>query len=246
MTVETQNHPRTQERSGAPEPTPETASGPAAARADGPPSPEARAAAALAGLRAGEGAPAASVGAAADDVTATQPAPGPVPAEPAAEPASEAEPARRRRARPAQTDATLVPVPRAVQDVVLLLGRLVVGVVLIAHGVQKLTQGVAGTAGGFAQMGIPLPEAAAVFAIAAELGGGVLLVLGLLTPLAALLPAVVMAAAVVVVHAGNGLFVSDGGWEFAVTLGVAALVLGAVGPGRLSIDGLIARARRAR
>jgi putative oxidoreductase len=240
MPIETQNHPRTAAGDTAPEPAPEAGAG----RPAGPPSPEARAAAALAGRRAGDEAPVApvdAVDAAADQGTAGPGRPGAVPAEPA----SGAGPARRRYARTARTDATLVPVPRAVQDVVLLLGRLVVGVVLIAHGLQKLTQGVAATAEGFAQMGIPLPEAAAVFAVAAEIGGGALLILGLLTPLAALLPAVVMFGAVVV-HAGSGIFVSEGGWELAATLGAAALVLGAVGPGRLSGDALIARTRRDR
>jgi putative oxidoreductase len=92
-------------------------------------------------------------------------------------------------------------------------------------------------------MGIPLPEIAAVFATAAELGGGALLVLGLLTPLAALLPAVVMAGAVSA-HAGNGILVGEGGWEFAATLGVAALMVAVAGPGRLSLDAVLARARK--
>jgi putative oxidoreductase len=150
---------------------------------------------------------------------------------------------RRRADRPADPAAPLVPMPRPVRDVVLLLGRLVLGVVLIVHGAQKLAQGPAATAEGFTQMGIPLPEIAAVFATAAELGGGALLVLGLLTPLAALLPAVVMAGAVSA-HAGNGVFVGEGGWEFAATLGVAALVVAVAGPGRLSLDAVLARARQ--
>jgi putative oxidoreductase len=240
MPVETQDHPRTAAGDTTAEATQESD----ARRVAGPPSPEARAAAALADRRTGQEAAAAPVDAAdavAGQGTAGRGRAGAV----AAEPASGAGPARRRDARTARTDATLIPVPRAVQDVVLLLGRLVVGVVLIAHGLQKLAQGAAGTAEGFAQMGIPLPEVAAVFAMVAEIGGGALLILGLLTPLAALLPAVVMAGAVVV-HAGSGIFVSEGGWEFAATLGAAALVLGAVGPGRLSRDALIARTRRIR
>lgn len=236
MPVETQDHARTAVRDMAPEP--------AATRPDGGLSPEARAAAAMPGRRVDEKpsvVPVDGADAANGRAGMGQAGGGSWPEEPA----SEAHPVRRRDSRPTHTDAMLVPVPRSAQDVALLLGRLVVGVVLIAHGLQKLTQGVAGTAGGFTQMGIPVPEAAAVFAMAAEIGGGVLLILGLLTPLAALLPAVVMAGAVVV-HSGSGLFVSEGGWELAASLGVAALVLGAVGPGRLSTDAVIARARRAR
>ncbi|HEY4614077.1 MAG TPA: DoxX family protein, partial [Citricoccus sp.] len=167
----------------------------------------------------------------------------PSPTEPTVEGAGDAPPARRRRARPARPDATLLPLPQAARDVVLFLARLVVGVVLIAHGLQKLVQGAPGTAEGFAQMGVPQPEVAAIIAMVAELGGGVLLILGLMTPLAALLPAVVLIGAVVV-HAGNGLFVTEGGWELAATLGAACLVLGAVGPGRWSVDGLLTRLRR--
>lgn len=167
------------------------------------------------------------------------------PAAPTAEGAGEAPPARRRRARPARPDATLLPLPQVLRDVVLCLARLVVGVVLVAHGLQKLAQGAPGTAEGFAQMGVPQPEIAAIIAMVAELGGGVLLILGLMTPLAALLPAVVLVGAVVV-HAGNGLFVTEGGWELAATLGAACLVLGAIGPGRLSVDALLTRLRRDR
>lgn len=167
------------------------------------------------------------------------------PAASTAEGVGEAPPARRRRARPARPDATLLPLPQVLRDVVLCLARLVVGVVLVAHGLQKLAQGAPGTAEGFAQMGVPQPEIAAIIAMVAELGGGVLLILGLMTPLAALLPAVVLVGAVVV-HAGNGLFVTEGGWELAATLGAACLVLGAIGPGRLSVDALLTRLRRDR
>lgn len=155
-----------------------------------------------------------------------------------------AESRRRLAVRTVEPNGTLIPpLPLPVRDIVLLLARVTLGVVFLAHGLQKLGQGVAGTAEGFGQMGIPLPEIAAVFAMAAEIGGGVLLLLGLLTPLAALLPAIVMAGATAV-HLGNGIFVSEGGWELAATLAVGALVLAVVGPGRLSLDELIARARR--
>jgi putative oxidoreductase len=139
--------------------------------------------------------------------------------------------------------ASMVPVPRALRDAALLLARLVLGVVLVAHGLQKVLQGVSATAQGFGQMGVPLPEAAAVFAMAAEIGAGTLLVLGLLTPLAGVLAAVVLAGAIVFAHLGNGIFAADGGWELAASLGVGALVLAVVGPGRFSLDRLLLRGR---
>ncbi|QCU79265.1 DoxX family protein [Citricoccus sp. SGAir0253] len=135
--------------------------------------------------------------------------------------------------------------PQAARDLVLLLARLVLGAVLVAHGLQKVAVGAPGTAEGFGQLGIPQPGAAAVFTMVAETGGGLLLLLGALTPLAALLPAVVMAGALPL-HVGRGVFVTDGGWELAATVGAGLLVIAVVGPGRVSVDGLVSRARRRR
>lgn len=161
-------------------------------------------------------------------------------------PASSSRPsaATRSSARTADTDASVVPVPQLIRDAVLLLARVVLGVVLVAHGMQKVLQGVSATAQGFGGMGIPLPEAAAVITMAVEIGGGMLLILGLLTPIAGVLAAVVLAGAVVFAHLSNGLFAADGGWELAAGLGVGALVLAVVGPGRFSLDRLLLRRLR--
>ncbi|MFC0250154.1 DoxX family protein [Citricoccus parietis] len=148
------------------------------------------------------------------------------------------------RARHADTNASMIPVPHLIRDAVLLLARLVLGVVLVAHGMQKVLQGVSATAQGFGGMGIPLPEAAAVITMAVEIGGGVLLILGLLTPIAGVLAGLVLAGAVVFAHLSNGLFAADGGWELAAGLGVGALVLAVVGPGRFSLDRLLLRRLR--
>ena len=124
----------------------------------------------------------------------------------------------------------------AAQDAGLLLLRAVLGVVLVAHGWQKLVdQGFAATADGFGALGIPAPEAAAAYAIAVELGGGVLLLLGALTPLVGLLVASTMAGAFWFVHRDT-FFVADGGFELVLTLGVAGLALAALGSGRCSVD----------
>ncbi|MDA0563837.1 DoxX family protein [Streptomonospora sp. S1-112] len=127
------------------------------------------------------------------------------------------------------------------RDLALLAGRVAVGVVFIAHGWQKLTEsGPAGTAAGFAQMGVPLPTASAWFATFVELVGGAALVLGLATPVAGVLLALNMLGAFVLVHAGNGVFVAENGFELVLTLAAASLMLAAVGAGRFSLDRLVA------
>jgi putative oxidoreductase len=128
--------------------------------------------------------------------------------------------------------------------------RALLGVVLIAHGWQKLNDfGVAGTRSNFSDLGIPDAGIATWFAIAAELGGGVLILLGLLTPLASLAVVANMAGAFWFAHRGTELFVGKGGWELVAMIGAAALALFAVGAGSLSLDALITgswRRRRAR
>jgi putative oxidoreductase len=72
-----------------------------------------------------------------------------------------------------------------------------------------------------------------------ELAGGLLLALGLLTPLGAALGASVMLVAALAVHMKNGFFATGGGFEYNLVLGVAALMFAFTGPGSLSIDALL-------
>jgi putative oxidoreductase len=135
--------------------------------------------------------------------------------------------------------------PSAIQDMVLLLARVGLGGVLIAHGWQKLDeQGLSGTAAGFDGMGIPFPELAAHYSTWVELVGGGLLVAGFLTPLVAVLVIGDMAGAFWYAHRDAGVFVAEGGWELVAMIGLLALTLVAVGAGRLSIDGFIAGGKR--
>lgn len=141
----------------------------------------------------------------------------------------------------------LLPVPAVVRDIGLLLTRVLLGVVLIAHGWEKFfTNGIAGTAEFFDSMGIPAAQAAATFAGLVELVGGILLIIGLLTPIVSVLVAVVMIGAYFFVHMGNGIYVGDNGWELVAVIGLAAVVFGLVGPGRYSIDALIVGRRGAK
>lgn len=122
----------------------------------------------------------------------------------------------------------------------MLIGRLALGIVLIAHGWQKLfTFGISGTASNFEQMGIPLPTASATFAVIVELLGGVLLIIGFVVPLVGLLVAINMVGALLFVHASSGIFVGDGGYELVLVIGALGLVFAGIGAGRYSVDGLI-------
>jgi putative oxidoreductase len=130
-------------------------------------------------------------------------------------------------------------------DVALLVARVALGVVLLAHGWQKLDEWtVAGTASAFGDMGIPVPSVAAPFVTAVELVGGAALVLGLLTPVVALLNLLNMLGAIVLVHAGNGLFVADGGFELVLTILAGLATIAVLGAGRFSIDEVLRRVGR--
>jgi putative oxidoreductase len=121
--------------------------------------------------------------------------------------------------------------------------RLVVGLVFLAHGAQKLFGfGVAGTAGFLGQLGVPLPGVAAVGLIALEFLGGLALLAGLFTrPVAALL-AIDMLVAMLAVHAKAGFFLPNG-IEFVLTLLGASVTLALLGPGAASLDALLDRRR---
>ena len=123
----------------------------------------------------------------------------------------------------------------------LLVLRLVLGVIFIGHGAQKLFgsfggPGLKGTAGFFEQLGLKPPYLMAVLAGLAEVVGGILVILGFLTPLATLALIVVMIVAVLTVHLKNGFFVTNGGYEFNLALAGMALTLLIVGAGAYSLD----------
>lgn len=130
-------------------------------------------------------------------------------------------------------------IPRTVRELALLAGRLAVGVIFIAHGWSKLfTIGMDATVESFAELGIPLPEFFAWFTALAELLSGLAFVLGVALPLAAILVSIVTIGAIVFVHAKNGFFVQNGGFEYVLALTGAALALGFNG-GKYALDRVI-------
>ena|SRR5829696_7936324 len=132
-------------------------------------------------------------------------------------------------------------------DLALLVARVALGVVFVAHGAQKLfTFGLAGTTEAFAGMGVPAPQAAALFAALVELLGGAALLVGAAVPVVGLLLALDMVGALLLVHAPNGVFIENGGFELVAALGAGALVLAVTGAGTLSVDHLVARLVRGR
>jgi putative oxidoreductase len=125
------------------------------------------------------------------------------------------------------------------QPIGLLIGRVVLGVVFIAHGWQKWsTNGIDATAQGFDGMGIPAPTLSAYFAATAELVGGAFLILGALLPLVGLALAAVMLGAMYYVHLDGGFFSMDGGYEYVLTLAALSLAIGFSGGGLLAVDNL--------
>ncbi len=124
----------------------------------------------------------------------------------------------------------------ALKPLGLLVLRLALGAILIAHGYPKLFTQTAGMIGFFEKIGFPAWTV--YLAGAVEFFGGILLIGGFLTRLAGLLVAGEMAVAVLKVHLKNGL-TGQGGYEFPLLLGCAALALVTVGAGLISLDRLI-------
>ncbi|MDO3680120.1 DoxX family protein [Paenibacillus ehimensis] len=126
----------------------------------------------------------------------------------------------------------------------LLLIRLVVGLLFIGHGAQKLFgwfggYGPKGTGGWMESVGIKPGVVMAVLAGLMELLGGVLFAAGLLTPLAAALIAAAMLGAIVKVHGPNGLWSTANGYEYPLVLLVIAIGVALTGAGAYSLDALL-------
>ncbi|MCU1363784.1 MAG: putative rane protein [Acidimicrobiaceae bacterium] len=118
--------------------------------------------------------------------------------------------------------------------------HLYLGGMIFTHGFKKVFKGgkLAGTARWFESIGMKPGMLNAYAAASTELGAGVLLIFGLLTPFASAALIALMIVAIVSVHRKNGFMITNpgGGVEYCVTIAVAALTLGSLGAGKYSLD----------
>jgi putative oxidoreductase len=118
--------------------------------------------------------------------------------------------------------------------------RVAVGVIMLAHGINHIWRGgkIQGTAGWFASLGMKPGILHAWLASLTEVGAGALLILGLFSPLAAAGVVGTMTVALITNHITNGFFIfrPGEGWEYVGSLIMSGLALGAMGPGKASLD----------
>lgn len=126
-------------------------------------------------------------------------------------------------------------------DLALFVLHVIVGLLFIGHGTQKLFgwfggHGLAGTAGFFESIGLRPGRLHAPAAGLAETAGGILIALGLLVPVGAALVIAVMLAAILTVHIGNGVWNQDGGVEYPLVAAAVVFALAGIGAGDWSLD----------
>jgi putative oxidoreductase len=122
--------------------------------------------------------------------------------------------------------------------------RIPIGLILSAHGSQKLFgwfggYGLEGTGQFMDSLGLHPGFLMAILAGSAEFFGGIFLILGLLTRLAAAVSSITLLVALFTAHWGNGFFLATHGIEYALALASATLALFVMGGGSYSIDSLL-------
>jgi putative oxidoreductase len=130
------------------------------------------------------------------------------------------------------------------EDLGLLIVRLIVGLAFAAHGAQKLFgwfggYGPKGTGGWFDSIGIKPGVLAAVAVGIVEFFGGILFAAGLFTVVVAMLLAATMVVAIVKVHAKNGFWNTSNGYEFNLVLIAIFIAVALIGAGSYSLDALL-------
>ncbi|MEO8090314.1 MAG: DoxX family protein [Gemmatimonadales bacterium] len=123
----------------------------------------------------------------------------------------------------------------------LLIGRLVLGLLMVGHGTQKAFgwlggHGLNGTGGFFESLGFRPGRGFAAAAALSEITGGLLLALGFLGPVGPALIISVMIVAAVSVHWKHGIYASTGGIEVPLLYATMALTVALAGPGLYSLD----------
>ncbi|SEL12757.1 putative oxidoreductase [Colwellia chukchiensis] len=119
--------------------------------------------------------------------------------------------------------------------------RIPIGIIFMAHGAQKLFgwfggYGLEGTGGWMESIGLAPGFIMALLAGSGEFFGGLFILLGLLTRPAAIVLAFTMVVAIFSVHFANGLFMSNNGYEFGLSLLAASVSLAFSGAGKLALD----------
>ena len=140
------------------------------------------------------------------------------------------------------------PVVQTTRDIVLLVARIGLGVMMVAHAKLEYDFG-GGSLGGvgqlFAQSGVPLPAITGPANVLFEFVGGIAMILGLAVPIVGVVMALNMVGAWILVHPGVLFAMDHTGPELVITLGLLSLVLAVTGSGRFGLDHLIvARIRR--
>ena len=131
-------------------------------------------------------------------------------------------------------------------DLALLLLRAALGMMIFVHGYNKAFRGgkLAGTGRWFESMGMRPGKVHATLAAGTEMGVGVLLVVGLLTQLAAAGLIALMLVAFWTVHRDKGFMITGEGWEYVALIAVMSFVAAILGPGRISLDAELEIAHR--
>ena len=126
-------------------------------------------------------------------------------------------------------------------DTGLLILRLVLGLTMAAHGLNKFFGGgrIPGTARWFESIGMKPGTLHARIAALTETSAGIGLAAGLLTPIPAAGFVALMLVAAWTVHRPNGFFIVKEGWEYNLVLALSAVAVATIGAGRFSLDWLI-------
>ncbi len=123
-------------------------------------------------------------------------------------------------------------------DLAMLILRVGFGLMMAAHGLNHWRGGgkIAGTGRWFTSLGLKHGELQAWASVVTEIGGGVGLALGFLTPLVAGALASTMLVAIWLVHRHNGFFILKEGWEYTSLVALTCVAIATLGPGEWSID----------
>ena len=123
-------------------------------------------------------------------------------------------------------------------NLAMLIARVGFGLMMAAHGYNHFFRGgrIAGTGRWFESLGMKPGRIHAILASTTEIGAGLMMAAGLLTPFAAAGFIGLMTVAIWTVHRKNGFFIIKEGWEYTFLIAVAAMLIATIGPLRFSLD----------